>query len=314
MSMTEYLTHNLKGFNGSVSILITKEQAEDPKFRRNLYQYYIGFLPRELVPSYECRSCRNKFDQPPKIEVRISGRDEDPIAFVLYSCNNCGEYICEQHLELAGGIDPKYIVFDETGDYRIPTTRDIEDRMQLALECAHKGGGMDLDSGEYERHVNQARRWAGKIGYIIPEDRIDELREVYRTSYLRNAEGELPETVERIKHMSHDFDLSHAEGVPISSYGRTELCDMIEGLYGVLPHIEIPDDPELRNDILRILNTRKRMLGDKVIDLVNESDENNKQINRGIAKIRDTDKFIKSYLDRTGMNESDIERAGELSL
>jgi uncharacterized protein YdhG (YjbR/CyaY superfamily) len=154
------------------------------------------------------------------------------------------------------GIDPKLIVFDETGEYKTPTPEDIEAMLKKAMESAQEGRG-SLEHGPWERPLKVAETLAGKISYQIAPERIDKIRETHEDVYLKNFEEGLPAWVKEIFKRAHGFmpgdmdGISHMEGTGLSEY--------FYPLLEALPYLKIDNNPGLKRDICRILVTYMQM-------------------------------------------------------
>jgi hypothetical protein len=239
--------------SGSVDFLLTKEQSKSPDFKGDLFN--IGFIPPERIQSYSCAKCEREYEHAPGIEVIVTEFARGPVPSVNYICSECKGIIGFQYLGSPEGIDAKYIVFDETGDFKTPTVEAIEEQLKLAMEDAKEGYG-NLDEGGYERSLKQAIKWSEKIGHYIPEETIRGIEDTHRDSYLRAFERDLPELIESIKSHSYAFFDTGQDG-EISAYEGTGLYEEMDALFEALPLIDLPDDVELKQDILRILEAYK---------------------------------------------------------
>ncbi len=111
--------HTLKGHNGCVSIILTEDQAV--KFGKDGSLWEIGFLPSEKITGYYCNKCKSSYEYSPEICVFIRREKEGFFVELFYKCKECKKVLFFSDLQSPEGIDPKYIVLDETGDYVIPT-------------------------------------------------------------------------------------------------------------------------------------------------------------------------------------------------
>jgi|GEM_PF-2856530 len=305
--MAEDIMHALTGSHGFVNILITEEQAQNPEFKKWGKQFYLGFLPYEKVPSYHCDNCDKYHAHSPKIEVHITDLIEDrPNTNVAYRCTECNEIVKVERIESPKGIDKKYITFDESGDWRPPTTEEIEAEMKKAEESAKKGEGCGLASSGYSSHLKRALHWAGKISYDIPQERVERLETTYRSSYLKIYEKELPGLVEAIKDKSWGFSKRVDEHSGISSFEGSFLSEMLPPLYEALPLIDLPEDTELKQDILWILLRHTDMYSKSVEELNKEKRKIEKSIIREKRKLADMIHLKKLYVRKSGLKPEEI--------
>lgn len=295
---------------GYVDILITEEQANDPEYRGSKSQFNLGFLPPEQVPSYFCRECGQRFDKPPEIEVSV---DELGFTRVGYKCES-GHWVYYSHLENPEGIDPKYITRDATGEWITPTPEMIEEELEKARERAEKGEGRSMEVGLHLSNLNQALKWGEKIGYDT-EEREQEIRAVYREAYLRRLSENLPEVVRDIKKMNYGFAVRELDDHEISAWEGTGLYEFFGSLYEALPHIDLPDDPELMQDVLRILEAyrkmpedRIRMLKEKRAKIIEETDNSLYHNRRALEERTD---YNESFVERSGLSKEQVQSVRE---
>jgi DNA-directed RNA polymerase subunit RPC12/RpoP len=292
-----------------VNILITEEQAQNPEFRKRGSQWHIGFLPSEKVPSYHCMKCSKDYDHSPKIEVHIyTMSDERANTLVAYKCSECSESIHIEYLESPDGIDKKYIVFDETGDWKKPTLKDIEEMLAKAEESAKRGEGNKLYGGSYESSLRRACHWADKISYEIPEERIKKIEKIYMNSYLRGMERELPELVKEIKDNAYGFS-HHVSEVGISAFEGSGLFELLPRLYEALPFINLPEDAELKKDILRILSADMKMSEDSIARLEEEKKKTGEAIASERKELKEATRFMKKFRRRSGLKGKHVREA-----
>ncbi len=297
---------------GLVNILITEEQDSNPEFREKGAQWYIGFLPESQVLSYFCKKCDRHYENSPEINVYIhrhGTRDSNTGTEVSYKCTGCNKLLHSEHLESPEGIDPKYIAFDETGDWKRPAPEDIEAQLSRARLSAENGEGNNMRKGHYRKPLEQALHWAGKISYKIPRQTVKELRTAFRNAYLRNMERELPTWVNTIKQKAYGFSSMEPDDSGLSAFEGTGLYEDFEPFYEALPHINIPDDPKLKMDIVRILDAYKKMFQDSTDKLEEQRRELEKRADAAIGEAIEINFRTNMFIDRAGMTASHIAEA-----
>jgi hypothetical protein len=312
--MPEPYKFHLTVSKGFFKAILPDHILQNEKFKKSGNQFYAGFiLPKDII-SYHCDECGQNEDEAPGIEVYIHfNKNDKPKTNVNYICNNCGELFASEYLESPEGIPPEYIKFDETGEYRLPTKEEIEDALKRANDDAEKGHGMSLGNPVYTSFLERALRWAEKINHEIPKKRIEEIETTFREAYLRNAQENFPELIKEIKQNAYGFSLSEADDYHVTPYEGTGLCELIDRFHEVLPLIDIPEDPEIRKDVIRILNTHKKMHEEEIYELREEEASIKRQIGSVLENVTDIDEMMSSYLKRTGLGEEDVHDAGLLS-
>jgi hypothetical protein len=308
MIMAATIRHTLKGDGGSVDILITEEQARRPGFVEHGSQYHLGFLPHDMVPSYYCTSCGIYYGHPPVIEVEIMRRGSTGTAHVEYRCRSCNEMLHHEPLETPDGIDPEYIVFDGTGRWKPPTEKQIKDMISEARKLAKEGEGNSLiDGGCYRYSLEQALVWAKASGYGIPDGLLGELEMTYRDSYLKRFAAGLPGLIREIKEHSYGFIPGEADGMShMEASGLGELLDL---LYEALPHVELPDDAGLNQDILRILHTDMNMSRNSIEDMKQMIAEIQKEMDAETRNMQRAAERANNFTERSGLTEEQAEEA-----
>jgi len=288
------------------NVLLTNKQARDPGFlENNSTQWDIGFIHPKRIPSYYCNKCGEDIDKPPKIEVVISQMAGDQLSTaVVYTCTECKEFINHVHIKSPKGINPKFIRFDETGDYKIPTTEDVETRVEMALKHA-------TEAKSYRDDLELALRWGKKISHKIPMSRIKGIMRTYWSSHLRELEEGLPGLVEEIKKHSYGFNTVTSEPGETTAFEGTGMYEMFERLEETLLHTELPDDVGLNQDILRILVSYKTMFQRSVANY----EEHKRQIDECIAaeenNVAEAENKIVRFLNKAKLTESHKNEAME---
>jgi hypothetical protein len=289
---------------GNVHTLLAREQLHKLVESGRHSQWYVGFLPPDRIPSYTCGKCEEVHHNPPKIEVYVSRMvREDSTTTVMYRCTECKEVVHHELLESPEGIPIEYIEFDGTGDWKPPTPEDIEESLRRARETAERGSN-------YSGHLGQAQYWAEKIGYEISPELAPGLEATRRNAHLRGVERDLPEILERIRGRGYGFSLGSLDDE--SGYSPFEVSGLYEDvnlLNDALPDIELPDDPELRQEILRILFAHRGMYKTQRGDLVEKRAEIDGEIEDVDGMIGGIESRIRSYLERAGLTQDQIEQA-----
>lgn len=267
-----------------------------------------GFILPENIHSYYCDKCEIIHNQSPSVKVSV----RDKGATVGYRCCACDRQVYVRYLSSAEGIDPKYIVFDETGDFKPPTPEDIESMLKRAKESAEKGEG-SFETGGYTYPFEQALRWAGKIGYEIPAGLVEELKQNHRKAYLDNFTAELPAKIEAINKIAYGFSLEEIGGAFSDFYG-TGLGILVDELYETLPHISLPEDPEVKEGILRILFAYKDMCAEELDATEKMEEEIKKHIENQRKGINDTNTYIMEYITQAGLTLEQVENTRKTPL
>lgn len=291
-----YVSHSQ---SGSVTFDLTNEQCEHFK-KEGFWMSAVGFLPEEKVPSYHCNKCNSDYNEAPRIDVQI--RDElgalgDVSFHVGYRCGHCDTIIQVQAFRTAEGIDPRYITFDQTGDFKKPTPADVEAQITKARDSAANGEGNDMKTGEYARFLSQASRWAAKIGYEMHDALAGELAGTYRQGYLKRYSEELPGIVGHMSNMDFAFSLRATEDdfgiTPFEGFG---LGETFPAFLEALPHVDIPNDPQVRENILHVLANYRRMVGEKSNALKESRRELDRSIDANDEALAEADNAFLSYV------------------
>lgn len=298
--------------NYTFKLKLTPEQEkklqEDPK--KEIYS--IDFFHPKQVISYFCDECENIFQDEPNIEAYIRQErvsSEVTYASILYKCKNCDKpFYIGTVIENLEEIPLEFIEFDKTGDYKKPTPESIEELLAQAEENAKKGY-------EDNERIAVCRHWAEKINYALDEERIKNMGIIQREASLRNFEETLPELIEKIKQNSYAFDISNDTGAECSMYEGTGLAGYVGRLLENLPHINLPEDENLREDILKILFLYRRMHDKNMTRIIHEKQEMEKTFNEHIQAIqnisRKTTHLISQYCEKAGIDKEKTDQISD---
>ncbi|MBI5880805.1 hypothetical protein HZB90_01605 [archaeon] len=272
----ELKRYSLKGYHGSLELLLPADK-EVPADLVEGRLSQIGFVPPDHIPAYRCGVCSTNFELSPVVEVYI--RAERGIVGhteVIFKCRGCHKPFYSGGFISPEGIDPKYIMLDETGDYKAPTPETIEMVLAKALALAESGNGCLEGNGLSDAQISIASHLAGKISYPIDPARIDTIRQTHRTAYIKKAQEGLPALVNDILRQSHGFSLFD-DDCGITAFEGTGVNEDFHRLRDILPVVIIPDG--LKRNIYRILAAYRDMFGEKIRGL----EEKKKGIEQDIA-------------------------------
>ncbi|MFH1978600.1 MAG: hypothetical protein ABIJ92_04715 [Candidatus Aenigmatarchaeota archaeon] len=300
--MTIYAMCEMSENGNRVKVLLTPEEFSQPEFRTRGSQWDIGFLPKERVPAHYCKKCDTYHEEPPKIEVLIGERGDRLSTLVEYKCVGCDSNLVLNHLESPDGIPIEYIIWDTTGDWKAPTTIGIEDELRRAKRFAEEG------NGGYRDCLNQASRWAEKIGYEIDPEITPRLEEVQRAVYSRKFEVELPELINNIIERDWAFNLDEDED--ISVFEGSGLSGIMDYLLDTLPQINLPESVELRQSVLRVLYAYRDMFRVDILR-AREDREASDRLQWTLKGVRGANQMIGSYISRAELTADQINEAND---
>jgi hypothetical protein len=160
-----------------------------------------------------------------------------------------------------------------------------------AYKIAAKGDGSGLENYfAFKRPLDQALHWAEKIGHTIPQERIDGLKPVYRAAYLHKIEIQLPSIIDAIRNDAYAFS-AHSDDDDL----WPEIPEEFWKLYESLPHITLPDDLAIKQDILRILDLYRNMRAETVKGLETVIKETEELATEERGKIHEIDLRIQHF-------------------
>lgn len=309
--------------NRKISVNLTNEQRKSldeytKKWKREKPSLWsIGFLEPVQINSYFCNICQKTYEDKPIAKVCIpANKDWDTgevkirSATVGYHCSHCDEFVFIAILDpqRAGEIPEKYIVDDETGDYKKPTPESIEKLFKKIEKQAKEEYGQRIDLPPYFSNLDMLNRWGSKIGHKLDQERIDKLNSEWRERYIKELEEDLYELIEEIKQKSHDF-------TPEFIY-EGDLIVHIEKLEETLKYTDLPKDVKLKQNILRILYAYEKMYISTEERLLEKKEEENKKLDEEIHEAEsdrmDIRRKIWDFLDKAKLTSKQIEKAKDV--
>jgi len=200
--------------------------------------FETGFIYPSQIVDHTCFQCTpvQTYSRAPKIEIHI--QDIPPTINIGALCPQ-GHFVLNDFLKEDADFPREFVVFDATGDYKIPTPESIEN-MFSEIE-SHANRGMRV---QWEEKILQ--RWAGKIGYSLDQKRLETAMATARRVYLENFANGLPEFLERVRELEFGFNLTAFDSV--TNFEGTGLSSYMQDLLKNLPEINLPKDPRVRQD------------------------------------------------------------------
>ncbi|MBW3018647.1 hypothetical protein KY329_00480 [Candidatus Woesearchaeota archaeon] len=244
-----------EGDSRGMEVDLTPEQEarlKDGKF------WSLGYVAPEQVRHYCCENCGNVADVIPPVRAVVDLRtNTEVIGLILYDCGKCKKTIVSGYVpeEFIKTIPLELIEYDATGDYVTPTPEAIEEQLEKVEAIAAKGNSMNFD----QDNLSTLRRWAAKIGYTLPEDRIAALPETCRNAYIARAPEFIGYVVNQLRGWGDpDLPFSLSPLDPgLSSYG--EIACYVDDVLELAPVMEVPDDLELCSQVAAILGNVAKM-------------------------------------------------------
>jgi len=307
------------GLQALMEIKLTPEQEERAEFSKDglISLYNVGLIDPSQVISSVCTECCHVGDNEITIDVSVThslglySSDEDRIVGgVSYRCGN-GHLIYQGHIseEQLRKVPVDVVRYDETGKIRKPRVEEIEGNLKHCEEMVtSENTGGNLESPPYESVLRVAVNWAKMIDYEIDQGRLDKMEQTWKATYVKGLEDGLRETVEELGGIESHFDITPDEfGVPL--YDRFCVPERMELLFEALEHTTIPDNPELRVGIMRILYRREKMNHSDVRRLEREKGELEERIGNVQERIQELESDNRGYTKKLGLTPEQIEEA-----
>ncbi len=266
------------------------------QFDASSFALYRLITPAEII-SYRCKKCNNTYKEEPKVSVTING--DDRFVTAVYDCNHCGEGVFVTPLHSAEGVPVELIEFDGTGEYKQPTPEAMEELLRKMEDVASKGH-------EFCHLLQTAERWARKINYSLPGERIQQMQTKQREAYLGSLEKQLPEILEKIQKQDFWWSLEEDE-TGVSAYEGAGLNNCMNNLFELLKAgSSAPRKPELRGRVLEALYRYQKMFADKRAVL----EEEKRGLERTISEVEGdilTAKAIRhKFIDSAEMTRDEV--------
>jgi len=271
-----------------------------------------GFIDPSKITKYHC-DC-GEHEGAPKLLVRVTKSILDPDVQTAYRCRECDSFVYISNSSPdPKNVDPKFITFDETGDFVKPTPDSIEQHLQKALDSAREGHGDGIkikDFSFYKKDLEYAWKWAKKTGYEIPRSRIREIRRAYQGAHLKNFTENLPQLIDELLKKKDCFSLWESEGhEDMSIWEGIGMYEKFGPLLETLPHIKLPDDPVLKRKIYDVMMLYKGMFDEEA----NRPEREAKALLEKAVKQRKDNLVlegeIQSLLKQANITTKDLERA-----
>ena len=292
---------------------LTPEQEELLKAMPERYLDSIGFFHPDQVVSYFCEKCDKQYAEKPGMEVYIIDRkifgDKIRPEYVC-RCGHCDNaiYLGMSHSG-AEQIPVKFIVEDQTGDYKKPTPKSIEDRLNQAEAQAREG------NFRFEKDIAICRHLAGKISYKLDEERINGFGPIAEEADKKKFENYLPSLVDDILKQSYGFNLTRRDGA--SAYEGTGLCENVEHLFKNLGRVNLPEDVKVKKKILAILFMYRAMWDNYAADAGRKKRKIKKKMNKRISSCQnasaETSRRISDYCQRADISKVSLDEIADKS-
>lgn len=127
------------------------------------------------------------------------------------------------------------------------------------------------------------QRWARKINYPLDKQRLGNIRTTAKRVYLKQFVDKLPGYLKEIQAMEFGFSLGESDS--ITHFEGTGLLSKMEELLGNLPEIDLPEDPQVRRDLIRILELNREMYADEMRRLKAEREEYLRQVEERLDRL-----------------------------
>ena len=265
-------------------------EAKTKGWKDSVSQLTTGFVYPHQIKRYWCEKCLESYYGNPKIQISID--DIPPTRNVAHLCPQ-GHFVLHDFLPEGSVVPEEFIVFDATGDHKRPTPDAIE-KLVGKLEEVAKQGNFD------KRTVDILTKWAGKINYPLDQARIETAKATAKKVYLKNFADNLPENLREIQELGFGFNLCESDSV--THFEGTGLSYKVEELLRNLPEIDLPEDPQVRTDLERVLGLNREMYADEFRRVKREREEYLKRVEAkldGLRKeLRDAHQHEQRFLEK----------------
>jgi hypothetical protein len=260
------------GHHSSLDVTLTGKQKRIAGTSTLADFWKVGFVEPEKVNSYVCKKC-GPVSKQPKVELVIKGNVEQQGGLATYFCLQCKDPVALGMIpkRLLKEVNPEYIVFDETGEFRAPTVSDIDGALSRAEAAAR-------ERDDYQTHLQLAQNWAYQIDHQIPPPLIDELAATYHGAQVAYVGENLVNIIATV-----------LEEPPILGMENGEVtgpaAEEYELLMSALPDLEIPDDALIRERLLEILRITETLRRDRATGLGVRSRELDGQVRNSLTDL-----------------------------
>jgi len=257
---TQTIEHVLNGNDGSMLVELSPEQIENIPEDKKARIWDVGLIEPDKILNYTCRSeqCKEhegSYDDKPKVSISINDTGSTILssqinAYIFYQCNHCDDIVYSEIVPHKPEFPNKYVVFDETGDYKRPTIESIEDLFVKIEKQAEEGARAGINQPAYSEELQLATRWSEKIGYELDPERIANINQTWRENYLKDYEQGLADEILPL----WEFTMYFTSLMDFADEECDGLTDGLIRLLDALPHITIPDNPQVKQGIVDIFS------------------------------------------------------------
>jgi len=270
----------------------------------------LGFFDPSRIVGYECKKCGKEYEGSPAVFVDVDGVEfempGDLIGSASYNCKTCNNHIHGAPVLRGDTINPEFVRRDESGEFVKPTLEAIEAELQEALQCGQQAIGGNLDDQPYLRHVNVAERWARKIGYAIPSESVDAIREAHDAAWLEHYQANLKGNLEWMLSDEFAFSLGELDETDRSYFEASGASERFHRFYSALPRLKT-DDPEIKRLVSTVLMRYQQMLEENLERKKGQLSELEIEVRQSSEEVEKVKREIAATLKQHGTSK-DVEQ------
>lgn len=225
----------------------------------------LGFFDPSLITRYECTKCCKEYIGRPNVQVDIENdpAEKEPawetiVGHIWYKCGTCDEIVMDGPALRNDPIKPEYVRSDESGVFIRPTRESIDEKLKEALEYGRSAIGCDLNVRPYHRQLAVAQRWAEKISYTIPPERIKEIEQAHDDAWLADYHAHMKENLKEILGRGV-FTLEPDDPGGGHGFEMSGASERFFRFYTALPRLKIPDDSDIQGLVCAVLKSYQQM-------------------------------------------------------
>ncbi len=313
--MCEYTVKTMPS-SSHVTLLLSQEEIAQLPQKRSwtdsdlLSSLNLRFEAASRIAKYFCDKCDQERVEKPQGKIFIRSPREDlplrSIGEAWYHCTACDTSVHYAYIQRSDSIDIKDIIRDERGEFIKPTPQTIESELEEALKLIAE----DPETDAHEYHITVAETWANKIGYTISSEQITNIRKTKERAYIEHYQSNLKET---LKNLLSRGTWSLAEEEFGSEWAMSGLGDQFHDFYQILPKIQLPTDPEIRNLVCHVLKRYETMFQQYVAGKEEELKTLENKVNDAREEAQQVSQDVARHLSQHGIPKEMYENANPVS-
>ena len=280
---------------GKIYAVLTDQQIADveayqrhrklstPEFTSRI----VGYIAPENIRGYYCNGCGEDVTfhiDVPKIEAEVVPAGKLSQMGIKYSCASCNtelDYVRLHREEEFSRVPEELIIYDGTGNYKKPTIESIEALFGEISNEANEGNG-SYDHPDYGEKFDILGRCCEKIGYVIDEERLNEVEDRRKEAFLERFVKELPQLLQRFPKDSNDYFPSSADSDDFLEFSRElslsdDMEELLGSLFDGLPHLDaVPEN--CCEELSHVLNNYQSGVATSIRRINSKIEETTKQL------------------------------------